>query len=61
MISRYIQLSKKISYENEEEMYKEINKISYVIDENMYLTINPTIGEYTDTKHWYIVNYWKQI
>jgi len=52
----YRQISKKISVRNDKELEKKINALGAVGD--MTMTINPTTPEATDTKQWYIINYW---
>ena len=55
-MGRYRQTSKKISASSDKELEQKINSLCAVGD--MDITIKPTTPDVTDTKQWYIVNYW---
>lgn len=59
MMRKYMQTSTKISCGNDKELVDKVNRLRAVGD--MSLTIKPTIPDETDTKQWYIVNYWIEI
>lgn len=55
-MDRYRQTSKKISVSSNKELEQKINSLGAAGD--MDMTIKPTIPDATDTKQWYLVNYW---
>jgi len=55
-IERYRQTSTKISCSSDIEFIRKINALGAA--GNMDMTIKPTTSDTTDTKQWYIVNYW---
>lgn len=55
-MGKYIQTSKKISVSNNKELEQKINSLGAAGD--MKITIRPTTPDATDTKQWYIINYW---
>ena len=56
MILKYKQISKKISCSNDKEFVQKLNILNAAGD--MDMTIRPTTPNATDTKQWYLVNYW---
>lgn len=59
MIKRFIQQTVKVSGDTMEELSKNVNKLC--ASSEYPIIIRPTIGDYTDIKQWYLVNYYKQI
>ena len=55
-MDNYRQTSKKISVSSDKELEQKINSLDAV--GNMDMTIKPTTPNETDTKQWYVVNYW---
>ena len=55
-MDRYRQTSKKISISSDKELEQKINSLGAVGD--MDMTIKLATPDATDTKQWYIVNYW---
>ena len=56
---KYIQLSKKITGNTLSELVDNVNLLSASSEYPINITL--TIGDFTDLKKWYLVNYWKQI
>ena len=54
-MDKYRQASRKISVSSDKELEKKINALGAVGD--MTMTINTTTPEATDTKQWYVINY----
>jgi hypothetical protein len=55
-MDRYRQTSNKISISSDKELEQKINSLGAV--GNMDISIKPTTPDATDTKQWYLVNYW---
>lgn len=58
-MKRCKQITKKICCSSDEELTDKVNKLGLIGD--MPITIKSTTPQQTDTKQWYIVNYWIEI
>jgi hypothetical protein len=53
---KYKQTTTKISCSSDKELIEKVNRLGSAGD--MPITIKSTIPDQTDTKQWYVVNYW---